>query len=58
MELSVKRRSLVLLLLLTLLSPAALSLIYGSVTGTMSNVAPSIAAACSALLRAPQQRAA
>ena len=34
------------------------SLIYGSVTGTMSDFAPSIAAACSALLRAPQQRAA
>jgi AcrR family transcriptional regulator len=32
----------------------ALSLIYGSVTGTMSNFAPAIAGACSALLRAPQ----
>ena len=33
----------------------ALSLIYGSLTGTMSNFAPAIASACSALLRAPQQ---
>jgi len=32
----------------------ALSLIYGSLTGTMSNFAPAIASACSALLRAPQ----
>ena len=31
----------------------ALSLIYGSLTGTMSNFAPAIASACSALLRAP-----
>ncbi len=31
----------------------ALSLIYGSITGTMSNYAPAIARACSALLRAP-----
>jgi AcrR family transcriptional regulator len=36
----------------------ALSLIYGSLTGTMSTLAPAIASACSALLRAPQQRAA
>jgi AcrR family transcriptional regulator len=36
----------------------ALSLIYGSLTGTMSALAPAIASACSALLRAPQQRAA
>ncbi len=33
----------------------ALALIYGSVTGTMSNFAPSIARGCSALLRAPQE---
>ena len=33
----------------------ALSLIYGSLTGTMSNFAPAIASACSALLRAPRQ---
>ena len=32
----------------------ALSLIYGSLNGTMSNFAPAIASACSALLRAPQ----
>ena len=31
----------------------ALSLIYGSLTGTMSSFAPAIAAACSTLLRAP-----
>jgi len=31
----------------------ALSLIYGSLSGTMSNFAPAIAIACSALLRAP-----
>ena len=31
----------------------ALSLIYGSLIGTMSNFAPAIASACSALLRAP-----
>lgn len=31
----------------------ALALIYGSVTGTMSDFAPAIARACSALLRAP-----
>jgi AcrR family transcriptional regulator len=36
----------------------ALSLIYGSLSGTMSTLAPAIASACSALLRAPQQRAA
>jgi len=33
----------------------ALSLIYGSLTGTMSNFGPAIASACSALLRAPHQ---
>lgn len=32
----------------------ALSMIYGSLAGTMSNFAPAIASACSALLRAPQ----
>jgi AcrR family transcriptional regulator len=32
----------------------ALSLIYGSLAGTMSDFAPTIASACSALLRAPQ----
>ncbi|HJT15238.1 MAG TPA: TetR/AcrR family transcriptional regulator [Dongiaceae bacterium] len=31
----------------------ALSLIYGSITGTMSSYAPAIASACSALLRSP-----
>jgi hypothetical protein len=31
----------------------ALSLIYGSITGSMSSYAPAIASACSALLRAP-----
>lgn len=36
----------------------ALSLIYGSLAGTMSDFAPAIADACSALLRAPQRRAA
>lgn len=36
----------------------ALSLIYGSLTGTMSNFAPAIADACSALLRVQQKRAA
>ena len=33
----------------------ALSLIYGSVTGSMSDFAPAVASACSALLRAPHQ---
>ena len=32
----------------------ALSLIYGSLAGTMSDFAPAIARACSAMLRAPQ----
>jgi AcrR family transcriptional regulator len=32
----------------------ALSLIYGSLAGTMSDFAPTIASACSALLRTPQ----
>lgn len=35
----------------------ALALIYGSVTGTMSDFAPSIASACSALLRAREPHA-
>ncbi|WP_284736101.1 TetR/AcrR family transcriptional regulator [Dongia deserti] len=34
----------------------ALALIYGSVTGTMSDFAPAIARACAALLRAPQSQ--
>ena len=37
----------------TIIQPA-LAIIYGSLTGTMSNCAPAIARACSALLRAPQ----
>lgn len=36
----------------------ALSLIYGSLTGAMSDFAVAIANACAALLRAPKQRAA
>lgn len=36
----------------------ALSLIYGSLSGAMADFAPAISDACSALLRAPQQRAA
>jgi AcrR family transcriptional regulator len=41
----------------TMIQPA-LSLIYGSISGAMSNFAPAIATACSALLRAPQTTAA
>jgi AcrR family transcriptional regulator len=36
----------------------ALSLIYGSITGSMCNFAPAIAGACGALLQAPQATAA
>lgn len=41
----------------TIIQPA-LALIYGSLSGTMSDLAPAIASACSALLRAPEAHAA
>ena len=37
----------------TIIQPA-LSLIYGSLAGTMCDFAPAVASACGALLRAPQ----
>jgi len=40
----------------TIIQPA-LALIYGSLSGTMSDFAPAIATACSALLRAPRAHA-
>ena len=57
-EIAEQDRALAASMLLGAIIQPALSLIYGSVTGTMSGFAPAIAGACSALLRAPLQRAA
>jgi AcrR family transcriptional regulator len=57
-EIREQNPSLAASMLLGAIIQPALSLIYGSLTGTMSDFAPAIAEACSALLRAPQRRAA
>lgn len=57
-EIPEQDRALAASMMLGAIIQPALSLIYGSLTGTMSDFAPTIAAACSAVLRAPQQRAA
>jgi len=57
-EIPEQDRALAASMMLGAIIQPALSLIYGSLPGTMSDFAPTIAAACSAVLRAPQQRAA
>lgn len=57
-EIPEQNRALAASMMLGAIIQPALSLIYGSLSGAMVDFAPAIASACSALLRAPQQRAA